>query len=180
MSKQYKEQLLHIATIGKTVGIKGDMKLHIKCDFPEQFHSGATFFTNLKKDITLSDVNLQKGTIKIEGIYTPEDAKRFTNAKLFTTRDETRKNCHLDEGEYFFFDLEDCEVYENEKLLGRVKEVERIAVINYLSIITDESLVEDGFAKSFLIPFIEPFKQSVDIDKKIITVSGGIDILEAS
>jgi len=180
MSKQYKEQLLHIATIGKTVGIKGDMKFHIKCDFPEQFYSGASFFTNLKKEITLSEVNLDKGTIKLEGIYTPEDAKRFTNAKLFTTRDETRKNCHLDEGEFFFFDLEDCEVYENDKLLGKVKEIDRIALTNYLSVITDESLTKDGFAKSFLIPFIEPFKQSVDIDKKIITVSGGIGILEAS
>jgi len=180
MSKQYKEQLLHIATIGKTVGIKGDMKFHIKCDFPEQFYNGASFFTNLKKEITLSDVNLERGTIKILGINTLEDAKKFTNAKLFTTRDETRKNCHLDEGEYFFFDLEDCEVFEDGRKLGKVKEVERIAVTNYLSIITDESLVKDGFAKSFLIPFIEPFKQSVDIDTKTITVSGGIGILEAS
>ncbi len=180
MSKQYKEQLLHIATIGKTVGIKGDMKFHIKCDFDEQFYNGASFFTNLKRDITLGDVNLEKGLIKVAGVNSIEDAKKYTNVKLFTTRDETRKNCHLEEGEYFFFDLEDCEVYENDKRLGKVKEVERIAVTNYLSIITDDDLVKDGFAKSFLIPFIEPFKQNVDIDKKVITVSGGIGILEAS
>ena len=180
MLKQYKEQLLHIATIGKTVGIKGDMKFHIKCDFPEQFYDGASFFTNLKKNITLVDVNLDKGTVKIEGVYTPEDAKKFTNAKLFTTRDETRKNCHLNEGEYFFFDLEDCKVYEDGKLLGVVKEIERIAVTNYLSVITDENLLRAGYAKSFLIPFIKPFKQGVDIDNKTITVSGGMDILEAS
>jgi len=180
MSKQYKEPLLHIATIGKTVGIRGDMKLHIKCDFPEQFYDGASFFTNLKRDITLRDVDLEKNTTKIDGITTPEDAKRFTNAKLFTTRDETRKNCHLDDGEYFFFDLEDCEVFDDDKLLGKVKEVERITVSNYLSVITDENLVKNGYAKSFLIPFMEPFKKSVDIEKKIIIVNGGMDILEAS
>ncbi len=180
MSKQYKEQLLHIATIGKTVGIRGDMKFHIKCDFPEQFYDGASFFTSLKREITLRDINLEKATIKIDGVYTPEDAKRFTNAKLFTTREETRKNCHLEEGEFFFFDLEDCEVFEDGKLLGVVKEVERIALSNYLSVITAKDLVDSGFAKSFLIPFVEPFKKSVDIDKKIITVSGAMDILEAS
>lgn len=180
MSKQFKEQLLHIATIGKTVGIGGDMKFHIKCDFPEQFYDGATFFTNLKKNITLTDVNLDRGLIKIAGIHNIEDAKKFTNAKLFTTRDETRKNCHLDDGEYFWFDLEDCEVFEDGKRLGVVHEVERIAVTNYLHIKTDEKLVEAGSAKSFLIPFQEPFKDSVDIEKKIITVSGGMDILEAS
>ncbi len=180
MSKQYNEQLLHIATIGKTVGIHGDMKFHDKSDFPEQFFNGATFFTNLKKEITLADVNLERGIIKIAGINTIEDAKKYTNAKLFTTREETRKNCHLDEGEYFWFDLEDCEVYEDGKLLGKVHDVERIAVTNYLNINTDEKLIQSGSAKSFLVPFAEPFKVDVDIDKKIITLKGAMDILEAS
>ena len=178
--KQFKEQLLHIATIGKTVGIHGDMKFHDKSDFPEQFFNGATFFTNLKKDITLSDVNLERGIIKIAGINTIEDAKKYTNAKLFTTRDETRKNCHLEDGEFFWFDLEDCEIYENDKLLGKVDDIDRIGISNYLNIITDKKLVEAGFMKKFLVPFQEPFKVSVDIDKKIIILSGAMDILEAS
>ena len=180
MSKQFKEQLLHIATIGKTVGIHGDMKFHVKSDFPEQFFNGASFFTNLKKEITLQDVNLERGLIKVEGIHSIEDAKRFTNAKLFTTREETRKNCRLEDGEYFWFDLDDCEVFEDGKRLGVVDEVQRIAITNYLNVKTDDKLVESGSVKTFLIPFEEPFRVSVDIDKKIITVSGGMDILEAS
>ena len=102
MSNQYKEPLLHIATIGKTVGIRGDMKFHIKCDFPEQFTNNSTFLTNKHNTITLSEVDLSKGIVKIAGISTPEDAKKFTNAKLYTTREETRKNCHLEDGEFFF------------------------------------------------------------------------------
>jgi len=180
MSKQSKTQLLHIATIGKTVGIRGDMKFHIKCDFPEQFYSGATFLTSLKKSITLSDVDLERSLIRVAGITNMEDAKKFTNVKLFTTREETRKNCHLDEGEYFWFDLEDCEVYEDGKLLGRVYEVERITITNYLSIITSEEFVKLGRAKRFLVPFHKPFVVETDIEKKVITLSGAIDILEAS
>jgi len=156
------------------------MKFHDKSDFPEQFFNGATFFTNLKKDITLVDVNLERGIVKIAGINTIEDAKKYTNAKLFTTREETRKNCHLDDGEYFWFDLEDCEVYEDEKLLGVVDDIDRIGVSNYLNIITNEKLVEAGFVKKFLVPFQIPFKIDVDIDKKIIILSGAMDILEAS
>ncbi|UCM99856.1 ribosome maturation factor RimM [Sulfurimonas sp. SWIR-19] len=171
---------MHIATIGKTVGIQGDMKLHLKCDFPEQFVKGATFLINKSERITLSDVDLNRGLVRINSIANPEDAKKFTNAKLFTTYEETRKNCHLEEGEYFWFDLEDCEVYEDAKCLGRVKEIERFNTTNYLSIVTDESLVESGLAKSFLVPFIEPFKVEVDIEKKRITLSGAVDILEAS
>ena len=177
---KHSSSMLHIATIGKTVGIHGDMKLHIKCDFPEQFTAGSQFKINKKDSITLSEVNLDRLLVQINGITNIEDAKKFTNAKLFTTHEETRENCHLEEGEYFFFDLEDCEVYEDGKLLGVVQEVERLAITNYLSIKTDENLVKSGSAKSFLVPFSEPFKQSVDIDKKIITLSGAMDILEAS
>ncbi|MEO1938038.1 MAG: ribosome maturation factor RimM [Sulfurimonas sp.] len=180
MSKQSREPLLHIATVGKTVGIKGDMKLHLMTDFPEQFVKGASFLSNGKEKITLSDVNLERGLVKLNGITNPEDAKKFTNAKLYTTYEETRKNCHLDDGEYFFFDLEDCEVFEDGIKLGVVNEVERITITNYLSIKTDEALVAKGYAKKFLVPFIEPFKVCVDIDAKRIELRGAMDILEAS
>ena len=181
MLKQSKEsKLLHIATIGKTVGIKGDMKFHIKCDFPEQFINGATFSINKKESVTLNDVNMERGTIKIAGINTIEDAKRFTNAKLFTSYEETKKNCHLDEGQYFWFDIIECEVFEDGKCLGVVEEVERITVSDYLSIKTDDSLVKSGLPKSFLIPYHEPFIVQTDIENKKIEVSGAMDILEAS
>jgi len=180
MSKHSKEPLLHIATLGKTVGIRGDMKFHDKSDFPEQFKVGSSFFINKKDKITLTDVNHERGLVKINNLSNPLDCKKFTNAKLFTTYEETRKNCHLEKGEYFFFDLEDCKVYEDEKLLGVVYEVQRIAVTNYLSIVTDESLVQSGLPKSFLVPFIEPFKVSVNIENKRIVLNGAMDILEAS
>ena len=180
MSKQSREPLLHIATVGKTVGIKGDMKLHIKSDFPEQFVKGAVFISNAKEKITLTDVNAERGVVKINGITNPEDAKKFTNAKLYTTYEATRKSCHLEEGEYFFFDLEDCDVFEEGVKLGVVHEVERIAITNYLSIKTDEALVAKGHAKKFLVPFIEPFKVAVCIEDKRIEVRGALDILEAS
>jgi len=179
MSKQF-NQLLHIATIGKTVGIRGDMKLHIKSDFPEQFQDGATFLINKKDTITLTEVNLDRLLVKVNNLTNPQDCKKFTNVKLYTTYEETRKNCHLEEGEYFYFDLEDCEVYEGSKLLGRVYDVERIAVTNYLNIVTDESLVKEGLAKNFLVPFVAPFKVSVDIEKKTILLDGALDILRAS
>ena len=180
MSKQYKEQLLHIATIGKTVGVKGELKFHIKTDFPEQFAKGSTFLIGKNERVTLTKVDLERLLVMVNAVDNPQDAKKFTNLKLYTTQEETRKNCHLEKGEYFWFDLEDCKIYENGQLLGVVYEIERIGVTNYLSITTEESLVESGLAKNFLVPFIEPFKKDVDINKKVITLAGALDILEAS
>jgi len=180
MSKPSKKDLLHIATLGKSVGLKGDMKLHIKTDFPEQFKKNATFYITPEKQITVESVNFGRGTIKIEGYNTPEEAKKLTNAKLYTTIDQTRKECKLEDGQYFWFDIEGCGVYEDGKLLGKVVEIERILDTDYLKIKTDEQLVEQKLPKSFLLPYDERCIISVDTDNKKIEAIGAYDILEAS
>lgn len=172
--------LLHIATIGKTVGIKGDMKLHLYTDFPEQFKNNTSFFINPHERLTLAEVNLGKGLIKVDGIFTPEDAKKFTNKKLYATMEETRKNCHLNDGEFFWFDLVGCKIIEGGVPLGTVTDIDRINSLNYLKINTDEELIKTGSAKTFLIPHNKPFTIKTDIRNKTITVSGAMDILEAS
>jgi 16S rRNA processing protein RimM len=179
MSNQ-SDKLLHIATIGKAVGLYGDMKLHIKSDFPEQFKKGAKFFISKKRTIELASVDFERSLIKIVGVNNPEDAKRLTNEKIYTTYEDTRKNVDLKNGQYFYFDMENCKVYENGVLLGIVDEVDRIGVTDYLEVITDQAFVEKKLSKTFLIPYQDHFILSVDIDKKIIEVKGGIDILEAS
>ncbi len=173
-------KLLHVATLGKTVGIKGDMKLHIKSDFPEQFFSGAKFLSKDNSTIILDDVNLNKLTVRIQNIYNPQDAKRFVNQDLYTTYDATRENIKLEEGEFFWFDIFGCEVIEDGLKLGIVKDIERIGIVNYLSVTTDGALVEKGETKSFLIPYHAPFLIKTDIDSKIIEVEGCLDILRAS
>jgi 16S rRNA processing protein RimM len=175
-----KTDLLYIATIGKTVGLKGDMKFHIKSDFPEQFKKGASFYINEKDKLTIENMNFERGLVRFEGYSTPEVAKKLTNKNLYTTYEQTRKDCHLEEGENFWFDIIGCKVYEKEELLGEVKELERILDTNYLLIKTDEKLVEQKKAKSFLVPHKEPFLISIDINEKIIKLNGAKDILEAS
>ena len=180
MSKPSKKELLHIATLGKSVGLKGDMKLHIKTDFPEQFKQNATFYISPEKTVTIGDVNFQRGTVRLQGCSTPEEAKRFTNAKLYTTIEQTRKECTLEEGQYFWFDIEGCDVYEEALLLGKVVEIERILDTDYLKIQTDSALVEKKLPKSFLLPYNDNFIVDVDVEGKKISATGAYDILEAS
>lgn len=175
-----KTDLLYIATIGKTVGLQGDMKLHIKSDFPEQFKKGSSFYINEKDKLTIENINFERGLVKFEGYPTPELAKKLINKNLYTTYEQTRKDCHLEDGENFWFDIIGCKVYEDNELLGEVQELERILDINYLLIKTDEKLLEQKKPKSFLVPHKKPFLLSIDIDEKIIKLNGAKDILEAS
>ncbi len=173
-------ELIPVATLGKTVGLKGDMKLHIESDFPEQFRNGAEFLSKERSAIVLENVNDERGTVRLKGVTTPEAAQRFVNQKLYTTYDATRQNIQLEDGEYFWFDIVGCSVYEGSMLLGSVEEIERIGAVDYLQIKTDVGLVLQGENKKFLIPYQPPFVVSTDIEKRRIDVQGGLDLLQAS
>ncbi len=174
-----KTKKFFIAQVGKTHGLHGDLKLHLHTDFPEQFKVGYSFDSSVGR-LTISRINLKRGTIAFRDYENIDIAKKLTNAKLYASLDETKERCHLNEGEYFWFDLEGCRVVEDNITLGIVKEVQRLADINYLYIKTDRSLIDKGFSNSFLIPNIDRYIISTNIEDKIITVKDGMDILEAS
>jgi 16S rRNA processing protein RimM len=171
-----KNKKIPIAKLGKSYGIKGWQKIYLLTDFPEQFTPGATFSSD-KEPLTIEKIDLKRGLVKIKGIDTPEDAKKITNRKLYTTEEETRKNIKLDKDEYFWFDIIGCEIYEDDKKLGKVKEIER-ADVDYLLVNTSEEFVNKGYPKRFMIDFKRHVKD-VDIENKKIIANGAIDILES-
>lgn len=172
--------LLHVATLGRTVGLKGDMRLNLSTDFPEQFVPNATFTLDNGKEVTLTSYNPDRELVHLKGIDSPEAAKALTNAKLFTTYEATRARCNLAEGEFFWFDLLGASVVEGQSILGKVQEIERIGPLDYLLVATDPSLISKGLAATFLIPYIDRFVLNADASTKMISVEGGLDLLEAS
>jgi len=174
-----KPEKLPIARIGKTVGLRGDLRLNLLSDFPEQFKKGATFMSD-KGNLTVSAFNAERGTIRFEGIDNIDDAKRLTNAYLYTTKEATEAVCQLKEGEYFWYQIIGLAVEDEGELLGKVKEIERLAGTDYLLVQTVPSLVESGFAKSFLIPYVDRYIDRVDLEAEKVLTTGAKAILEAS
>lgn len=156
------------------------MRLNLSTDFPEQFIPNASFTLENGKEVILTSYNPERELVHLKGIDSPEAAKALTNAKLFTTFEATRERCNLDEGEFFWFDLLGSSVIEGENILGKVQEIERIGPLDYLLVATDPSLVSKGMAVTFLIPYIDRFILNTDAKEKVITVEGGLDLLEAS
>ena len=168
-----------VAQVGKTHGLYGDLKLHLYTDFPEQFQVGYSFDSSAGR-LEISRINLQRGTIAFKGYDGVDFAKKLTNTKLYATEEETKERCVLQEGEHFWFDIEGCEVLEDGKRLGKVVEIQRLADVNYLFIETDNQLVEAGFSKSFLVPYIDRYVIEADTDAKVIRTVDTKELLEAS
>lgn len=173
---------IYVAKLGKSVGLKGQMRVYIDSDFPEQFKKGVSFTTNKNKTLTVESINQSNDTIKFVGIDTIEDTKIFINSLLYTTLENTKQYCKLKEKQYFWFDLEGCQIIENGIVLGVVTEVNRFPTDDYMYIDTDGELLkkEAKTPKNFLLPYNDNYIVSVDIEKKVIEVKNGFDILDAS
>ncbi len=73
-----------------------------------------------------------------------------------------------------------CEIIEDSRKLGIVKDIHRYPTSDYLEITTNETLVKEGLPNTFLIPYIDLYVQSVEISKKTIYTQDCLAILENS
>jgi 16S rRNA processing protein RimM len=168
-----------IAKIGKCVGLKGELKLHLLTDFPEQFKKGSTFKSD-KLDLTIEYYNEKRGTVKFVGYDDRNMAEKLTTRSLYATEEETRENCNLSEDEYYYFDIIGCNIIENDKTLGEITDILDINGTNYFEIKTNASMIESGYAKNFMVPYIDKYVQSIDIDQKAVITQDAKLILENS
>jgi len=168
-----------IAQVGKTHGLYGDLKLHVHTDFPEQFKAGYSFQSSSGL-LEINDVNLTRGIISFKGYAGVDYAKKLTNTKIYASLEETRERCELKDDEHFWFELEGCTVMEEDVVLGKVSEMQRLADVDYMFVETDEKMVDAGYSKTFLIPNIERYVVKKDIESKTILTKDAKEILEAS
>ncbi len=178
MSKN--DELLQVAKIGRLVGLRGELKLNIHCDFPEQFCPNAVFSTDKKFNLEILSYNPKKQTVSFKGYSSREDAAKLVNLNLFTTREETEKICELEDGEFFWFEIIGSFLMDEDKILGKVEDISRMGVDDYLVVKTDKNLVKKGFSKLFYVPYIDRYIVDFDKDNKVINSRDTLGILENS
>ena len=134
-----KNDLVLVAKLGRTIGIKGFVRLHNLSDFPEQFKRGASFFDENARELTIKECS--GDSVLFEGFESIESAKNLVNLSLFQSIEQSRKSCKLGKDEFFYFDIIGLKVLDNGVLLGVVKDIIE-AGANYLLLIAiDEKLV---------------------------------------
>lgn len=168
------QDLVAIAKIVKTRGLRGETVADILTDFPERFDETENVIAVLpngeRLELKIEDFRFQKGRIllQFEGYNSLEKAETLRNAEICIPEDET---VDLEEGEFFDWQLENCEVetIDGEKL-GTVKELMRTG--------GTEILVVQGEMKEYLIPFAETICTEVDIENKLIKIDPPEGLLE--
>lgn len=168
------QDLVAIARIVKTRGLRGETVADILTDFPERFEETENVVAVLpdgeRLELKIEEFRFQKGRILLQfaGFYSLEKAETLRNAEICIPEDEA---VELEDDEFFDWELENCEVetIDGEKL-GKVKELMRTG--------GTEILVVQGKTKEYLIPFAETICPHVDVENKLIKVDPPEGLLE--
>ncbi|MSN96099.1 16S rRNA processing protein RimM [Campylobacter sp. FMV-PI01] len=170
--------LLEVAILGKTVGLKGALKLHNKSDFPSQFKKGAKFF--LKNGNVIEILKFKENLVVFKDYEDIDLAKNLVNEKLFQSIENTKKICKLKKDEFFYFDIIGMKIIENGKILGKVSDIFEVGSSYLFEIKTDENLVKDGFNKVFYVPYVDKYVKKICLEDKKIESNHAFLILQES
>jgi len=161
------------------VGLKGEMRLNLLTDFPEQFKPGSLFFSD-KGELKIASYNPSRQTVRFEGIDSVDEAKPLTNAYLYTTKEAGEAACILGKEEYFWYQIIGLDLLDGDEKIGRIADIERLAGTDYLKIETAEDLIKCGYAKRFLVPYVDRYIDRVDLQKGVVIGKDTKELLEAS
>ena len=160
------EELVAVANIVRTRGLKGEVVADILTDFPERFDS-LTDVVGVRESGERIELKIEKFwfqnervIFKIAGYDSIEKAETLRNVEICVPEDEA---VELEDDEFFDWELAGCKVETIDGItIGLVRELMRTG--------GTELLVVEGEAKEFLIPFAEAICVEVDVENKVIKI----------
>ena len=152
-----KEKLV-IGIIRTSYGIKGELK--VKSLSGETAHFLALKYIYLKKKevfcrFHVEKIRIKSNTIflKLEGIDTPEKGRELNGSKIWVDRENA---CPLEDNEYYYGDLTQCDVFKENIHIGKVKNVIETGTVFLLE-------VQSPHDKTIMIPLSDEYIDDIYI-----------------
>ncbi len=158
--------LITIAKVAKTRGLRGEVVAELLTDFPERF-DGLTDVTGTLPDGRRVDLKIERYffqknqiVLKFAGYDTIEQGENLRNSEISVPESEA---VELKADEFFDWQLEGCrvETFDGEQI-GTVREMLRTG--------GTEVLIVAGTEKEFLVPFAKSICIDVDVEEKLIRI----------
>lgn len=158
----------NVGKIVNTQGLQGEMRVLSVTDFAEErFKKGNILALFDKKDQFVMDVEIAShrkvknfDIIKFKGMYHINDIEKFRD---FTLKVREEDLTDLEDGEFYYHEIIGLEVYENDVLLGTIKEILQPGA-------NDVWVVKRKGKRDLLLPYIPPVVLGIDIEKGRVDV----------
>ena len=158
----------NVGKIVNTQGLQGEMRVLSVTDFAEErFKKGNILALFDKKDQFVMDVEIAShrkvknfDIIKFKGMYHINDIEKFRD---FTLKVREEDLTDLEDGEFYYHEIIGLEVYENDILLGRIKEILQPGA-------NDVWVVKRKGKRDLLLPYIPTVVLGIDIEQGRVDV----------
>ncbi len=159
----------NVGTIVNTHGIKGEVRVTSKTDFPdERYEVGtelAVFMPKSKTPIYVTVTSHRKhknfDLLMFEGYPNINDVEKFRDAVIKVSEKELTE---LEENEYYYHEILGCRVITDEgEDIGKVTDILETGANDVWTVTPEEG-------KPHYIPYIEDVVKEIDIDKKVINI----------
>lgn len=153
--------------LSNTHGLNGDMKLHIFSNMPElvgKLTEAVAYNENQKKFVIVKFEKVRRAhgyfIVHLVGVNTISEAEKLKGFVIYLDKSFFPKS---KDGEYYFFELLKCEVYdEHENLLGIVEDIIETG--------NNDVIVVRKEKEEMLIPVIERYVTKIDKENKKIYI----------
>ncbi|MEY8443058.1 ribosome maturation factor RimM [Lactococcus ileimucosae] len=158
----------NVGTIVNTQGLQGEVRVISVTDFAEERFAKNTVLAlfdkkgNYVQDLKVKTTRKQKNfyIIKFEGLYHINEVEAFKEFSLKIAED---KLTELDEGEFYYHEIIGLDVYEQDKLIGQIKEILQPGA-------NDVWVVKRKGKRDLLLPYIPPVVLNVDLKARRVDV----------
>ena len=158
----------NVGKIVNTQGLQGEMRVLSVTDFAEErFKKGNKLALFDKKDQFVMDVEIAShrkaknfDIIKFKGMYHINGIEKFRDFSLKVAEENLTD---LEDGEFYYHEIIGLEVYENDVLLGTIKEILQPGA-------NDVWVVKRKGKRDLLLPYIPPVVLGIDIEQGRVDV----------
>jgi 16S rRNA processing protein RimM len=175
MKSPGRDELVAVARIVRTRGIKGEVVADLLTDFPERF-DGITELFAIKPEGAQFVVHVESHwfhdnrlVLKLKGYDSIDESKALAGYELCVPEEDV---VELEEDEYYDWELQDCRVTSvTGEQIGRVNSIMHTGGVPVL-------LIQTADGKEHMVPLAEEICVKIDIEGKQITVDLPEGLLE--
>lgn len=158
----------NVGTIVNTQGLQGEVRVLVTTDFPkERFAKNSVLTLFDLNDEKILELKVKSGKpyknmylVKFFGLDHINAVEKYKGMTLKIAENQQSK---LEEGEFYYHEIIGLEVYENERLIGRISEILQPGA-------NDVWVVQRKGKRDLLLPYIPSVILGVDLEKKRVNV----------
>jgi 16S rRNA processing protein RimM len=171
-----------LAVVIKTQGRHGEVATELHTDVPDRFRRkmrlSALAKDGQRREVTLEDLWPHKSflVLKFQGIETINDAEPLIGAELQLPRSE---RAELEQGWTYLSDLVGCTVFDGQREIGKIEDVQFGAGEAPLLVVRSEAQ-KSGTKLPYEIPFAEAYLEKLDLEQRQVRMKLPEGLLEVN